>query len=77
MIDWQPIETAPRDGKRILVIDADGLVDVAQWGIGAWFQPEGIWTGGGGDYGIYSATHWMPLPDPPSAEKVDTQAPAR
>lgn len=59
---WQPIETAPKDGTVVLVIDArhdDDYPYPAHWKKGyGWFDPG--WDGG------YSPTHWMPLPDPPN-----------
>ena len=30
MVDWQPIETAPKDGTRILLWDTDEAV-IAKW----------------------------------------------
>lgn len=59
-MNWQPIETAPRDGERILLVINHG--------------PHGdkIWTGLWADGWIVSygkaekqPTHWMPLPEPP------------
>jgi len=62
-MDWQPIETAPRDGTLILIAGGTFFgVDIAAW------RRDG-WCGGyGAEYdGEYwhKPTHWMPLPPPP------------
>jgi len=67
MSEWQPIETAPKDGTQILAFAAGmhGRVDfygVAQWAesqaafnsVAGWFWPFAI-----------RPTHWMSLPEPP------------
>ena len=58
---WQPIETAPKDGTMVLVF-TNGHMDVTSW-------PEnwgGKWPSA---YMAYAEglepTHWMPLPAPP------------
>ena len=67
---WQPIETAPKDGTRVLAVtnEYDGVLIVSwrkAWfgnkvGEMAWFDDE--------DYDTYiNITHWMPLPAPPEA----------
>jgi hypothetical protein len=71
MSDWQPIETAPRDGTPVLVYSPMACVGV----------DIGLWWGlrNGFDIGWYyedepereeelaqSFTHWQPLPSPPS-----------
>ncbi len=60
---WQPIETAPdEEDARFLVWDGD-YVQVA---IHSW-REEGRWVPVGDDYQrITGATHWMPLPPPPT-----------
>lgn len=72
---WQPIETAPKDGTRILLffnkrycrgMRNDEVI------LGFWHQPgnpahKGFWTGWGS--GRATATHWMPLPAPPAMEE--------
>lgn len=69
--EWQPIETAPKDGTRILAIVAGRhpdtgepfIPDVVEWDGGRWFS-ENWWD----DNALYSPTHWMPLPNPPKQE---------
>jgi hypothetical protein len=66
--DWMPIETAPRDGTRILTWDGIRVREVSWWD--AWYGDERIpgWMIANSDeeYGHYvNATHWMPLPSPP------------
>ena len=65
-MEWQPIETAPKDGTLVLVWDEDTggafaaqfLVEVTGWGNpGEWMDWHGM--------RLLQPTHWMPLPDPP------------
>ena len=81
MADWQPIETAPIDGTRILVfggrqdylIDADEDAGAEMFAVAYWDQflnwDEGNWRFccyDGGFYGEWEfPTHWMPLPEVP------------
>jgi len=72
MSEWQPIETAPRDGTRILVHyrsgpytkqcwsanEASRFIRVARWKDGKWILDMP------GHYRT-DATHWMPLPPAP------------
>jgi hypothetical protein len=69
MTDWQPIETAPKDGTSVLVY--------GPWK-GEFSQlkhPHEIWRGHchpvsklwfiSGTLEFVDPTHWMPLPEPP------------
>lgn len=75
---WQPIETAPKDGTRILLCKQAGY-GIAWAGLGYWFNREPCphdppckpgahlgWTDGLDTYS--TPTHWMPLPDIPVSE---------
>lgn len=61
---WQPIETAPTDGARILLCGKGGKIADGYYG-----QPDGfanpkqfVWP-----YIHANPTHWMPLQAPPAA----------
>lgn len=76
-MDWQPIETAPRDGTVILLFIEDHVID------GSWDrfvrQDGSIYEPTSWDVARLSShgcgccssendqpTHWMPLPPPPT-----------
>jgi hypothetical protein len=66
-MNWQPIETAPKDGTRFLAPSIDGRTVT----IGLWSdQWGGYWDDltVGHLNGQWHPTHWMPLPPPPEAE---------
>jgi len=68
MPGWQPIETAPKDGTRILAwpVYSDDLPAEARWRYMR--RTPGRWeTGSGPIYGN-GPTHWMPLPPSPEAQ---------
>lgn len=74
-MEWQPIETAPKDGTRILVITKDGVCVVARWE--KWLHISGWtiyripddkmkWIGKSTEWLIVNdVSEWMPLPPPP------------
>lgn len=66
--EWQPIETAPKDGTFILLFTAEGMIE-GYWGFGGWDQCvcSAIYS----ESGVLidcKPTHWMP-PLPPPAKK--------
>lgn len=60
-VNWQPIETAPKDQSEILILQWK-RIHHAQWG-GDFHK---TWIGVGGTGFFDYATHWMPLPEPPN-----------
>ena len=77
---WQPIETAPKESKvHVLVLDNDGNVRMARWYDRSYLTegPKRRFVSDF-DFGDFSstcfwpldmfATHWMPLPPPPTKE---------
>lgn len=66
---WQPIETAPRDGSEILIIAGTAYSPKARvgWWVGSGFaflsRPDEFWSVGVKI--MLEATHWQPLPAPP------------
>lgn len=70
---WQPMETAPKDGTNILLLNDKGNMATALWqGEGAM---EGWWLRGNSGHrpdvffnGHRAPTHWMPLPARPGEE---------
>lgn len=59
--EWQPIETAPKDGKTIILVVEYGYVYTGIFHNDGYCQDL---TGAGLD-----PTHWMPLPQPPKQEE--------
>jgi hypothetical protein len=68
-MSWQPIETAPKDGSEIdLWISDPRYPDGYRIPECAWM--DGRWVSTLEDQRLESKqapTHWMPLPEPPSA----------
>jgi len=73
-MEWQPIETAPKDGTRVLLAGGKMFCEAldcyvmsplsAQWDVDIWLV-----AGTEGGYvcaDVQEPTHWMPLPLPPS-----------
>ena len=80
VVGWRPIETAPRDATRVLVLTPGSRLQVreAWWRVPYEAAPlkHGWWCYHGDKTLLCThahetdkgATHWMPLPDPPSTE---------
>ena len=69
--EWQPIETAPKDGYAFLALLPDS--DIAQ---PIWYD-DGKWRHKWDNYILKAAdqpTHWMPLPQGRSAQHADPNA---
>ena len=74
MSEWQSIETAPRDGKNILV--ALHFKNGKYWGLDIiwWNERWNEWESAGYDWRYADddderITHWMPLPEPPTLKE--------
>lgn len=73
-MNWQPIETAPKDGTLILVTGCNGFRRVlAAWYVGDneayGHDGKAHWRGvlnAQGPIFIADPTHWMKLPNPPT-----------
>ena len=64
MDDWQPIETAPKDGTHVLMY-RDLCIAEAWWQLDV-FGKYYEWGGHGWSYPEWDQpTHWMPKPAPP------------
>lgn len=73
--EWQPIESAPKDGSWFLGYDPDSNMAWAPYELISWVAPNPEW---GITTGYYCqddtseetpCTMWMPLPSPPSLMK--------
>lgn len=63
MSEWQPIETVPDTGKVVMFLVPDRELPIMSRGDDYWLNRVG---GRGTAYWLDGATHWMPLPAPPS-----------
>lgn len=67
MSEWQPIDTAPKDGTPALFcVWNDETQDVLPITSGFWSRLSNRWFSEISGHGI-KPTHWMPLPSPPKA----------
>jgi hypothetical protein len=63
---WRPIEGAPTDGTDVIVfVEKSGEQFVAYYDAGSWVYALIPLAKGGGSL-CCEATHWMPLPEPPT-----------
>lgn len=81
MDEWQPIETAPRDGTRVLLFQDGKRTEIGAWLDTSTEHEELVRRDGkravyeivvdesgywDGAEEIFAPTHWMPIPAPPS-----------
>lgn len=74
MIEWQPIETAPKD-RRILGYGVLGFDSVPSIGTVVWNGTYLGWNLDPSEATEYSPEHceltyWMPLPEPPTQQET-------
>ncbi len=85
-MDWQPIETAPKDGTEVVgwfpyhsTATLGGSVFVMRWNDDRYHKrPVPYWEASGWVWGRRDQrekqpTHWMPLPDPPAMQAERTR----
>lgn len=67
-MEWQPIETAPKDGTRILGA-WPSFLKKNEWFIQPVFFVCGVWLHGWDEDEDQplKPTHWMPIPTPPQS----------
>ncbi len=74
MSEWQPIETAPKDGQQLMLHLQNGDIIIASSDIAnaavvqrkEMYIQFRVWPDAG-----YLPTHWMPLPPPPQEQPND------
>lgn len=67
MIDWQPIETAPKDGSHILAAASSGFRYIVLWD-----EDRCHWVRQDNETPCFPH-NWQPLPAPPRRESVYTE----
>ena len=76
MSEWKLIESAPKDGRDILLLtkaydDVPAKCAIGSWNpegdswIGDFIVSTGFWSSGTGWFQPDEISHWMPLPDVP------------
>lgn len=65
-MEWKPIESAPKDGRWILLAQYAGEILLASYA-GEWMPDCECWGSHCGQYVVDTPepTHWMLLPEPP------------
>lgn len=73
LLEWRPIDTAPKDGTRVLLSEGAD-VDIGAWA--DWGGKAACWET---DVDAvkwdqrrrhFEPAYWMPLPSPPKAERA-------
>lgn len=67
LLEWRPIDTAPKDGTRVLLSDGVTVWTSfwSDWG----GQVKARWEPEGDADPAALPTYWMPFPPPPKAER--------
>mgnify|MGYP003385258398 CR=1 FL=1 len=73
--EWQPIETAPKDGSVVVATWKDTWLKTGTRSPhihieAMYFDDVGWWYAYDGDGPPRPPTHWMPLPAPPGSRNV-------
>lgn len=80
MSEWQPIETAPRDGTEILICDVHQKVFIGYWQTRKSKKARTGWKELGCGFFFeddpdFAAKYWMPKPNPPETTPEAFPAP--
>lgn len=77
MSEWQPIESAPQDGRQVLLFGTQNeFADIAMKGAfvftGYWDRFDESWCSTATTWRgpFYHPTHWQPLPEPPKEQSA-------
>lgn len=74
MSEWQPIETAPKDGTEILGWCQRLGRHIVSWGCQPQHNPHHFWISSTCNINhIDQPTKWMSLPDPPPSGSAHTE----
>lgn len=70
--EWQPIATAPKDGKILLIWAKREGFNLGRWhDVHKAFCHIDIWSHA---FCSYGPTHWLPLPEPPDiCERINAE----
>ena len=68
-MEWQPIETAPKDGTRFIAWGPNLAVAECEWRE-AWAHYDAGWYRSN-QHPVVEPTHWQPLPSPPVNAKEE------
>ena len=63
--EWKKIESAPKDGTKIMIWAPGRAVHVAKWDNHWGERGDKWWRVPEGGYWFDPPTHWMPLPEQP------------
>lgn len=74
-MSWQSIETAPKDGKTIILgAVGDFQIYLCRWVEDKSLAEGGLWIENGFNDPLVGVipTHWMPVPEPPSGRALES-----